>query len=119
MFNYNKKPPKIKCEVCGELDSKILDHHHIVPRTDPNSNNNGMNLAVLCASCHRKHHTGSLHIIGVFPSTSGRILIYEIDGKKNLDIDVPYYIPKAKEKVSYDETAQSDGIEQKSDSKKS
>lgn len=115
MFNYKKKPPKIKCEVCGENNKEVLDHHHIIPRTDPNCTNHGLNLAVICSNCHRKTHANILKIIGVYPSTSGRVLIYEIDGKKNLDIDVPYYIPKAKEKVSHDETTRSDGTEQESD----
>ena len=37
--------------------------------------------------------TDRLKIIGVYPSTklpNKRTLIYELDGVKNLDIDVPY-----------------------------
>lgn len=91
--------PKIKCEVCGESDKKILEKHHIIPRTDPNCTNDDMNIAILCGNCHSKLHTGSLKIIGVFPSTdpTGFTLIYELDGKKNLDIDKPYVEIKKKE----------------------
>jgi len=89
--------PKVKCEVCGELDVKILEKHHIIPRTDLNCTNDDLNIAVLCASCHSKFHTGSLKIIGVFPSTAGFTLVYELNGKKNLDLDEPYLQPKKKE----------------------
>ena len=91
--------PKIKCEVCGERDVKILEKHHIIPRTDLNCTNDDLNIAVLCASCHSKLHTKSLKIIGVFPSTdpTGFTLVYELYGKKNIDIDEPYLVPQKKE----------------------
>ncbi len=81
------KRPKIECEICGEQDSEILHRHHIIPRTDPECTNDDMNLAVICPSCHSKHHDGRLEIYGVLPGTrppTGRILVYEIDGKCNI-----------------------------------
>lgn len=101
----SKKRPKIQCEVCGEKDIKILERHHIIPRTDPDCTHDDFNIAILCPSCHSKVHTGSLRIIGVFPGTrppSGVILVYELDGVKNVDIDEAYFTPKPKSmKVSY------------------
>lgn len=88
-----KKPkhrPKIECEVCGEKDIKVLDRHHIIPRTDPRCTNDDYNLAILCSSCHRKVHAGKIKIIGVFPGTkppSGLILVYEINEKANVEIE--------------------------------
>lgn len=74
------KRPKIVCEICGEKNTKVLDRHHIIPRTDPKCTNDDYNLAIICSSCHRKVHAGAIKIIGVFPGTkppTGRILIYE------------------------------------------
>ena len=114
------KRPKIVCEVCGETDTKILERHHIIPRTELNCTNDDYNLGILCSSCHSKTHTGSLKIIGVFPGTrppSGRVLIYELDGVKNIDIDEPYYTPKPQEmKVHYGpESSDPNGSEQEGD----
>lgn len=83
---------KDKCEVCGEQNSKLLDLHHIIEQNNINSTNHKSNLAILCANCHRKVHTKQLIIYGTIPSTSlpnKRTLIFEIDGKKNLDIEMP------------------------------
>ncbi len=85
---------KYECEICGEKDKSTLDFHHITPKTDPNCSENSFNRACLCSSCHRKTHSGSIKIIGLFPSThgiNGRTLIYEKNGVKNLDVDEPYY----------------------------
>jgi translation initiation factor RLI1 len=87
------------CEVCGEADLSVLDFHHITPRTDSNSTNDNLNLCILCSTCHRKSHSGSIKIIGLFPSTqlpNRRTLIYKMNGVKNLDIDEPYYTSKSK-----------------------
>jgi len=98
MKNLTKKPKKTNCEICGTKEKATLELHHIIPRTDPNCNNHGMNLACICASCHKLHHAGEITIIGVYPSThpSGRTLIYERHGKSNVPgINEPYYTPKA------------------------
>jgi len=94
---FTPKRPKIQCEVCGESDSSILERHHIIERTDLNCTNDDFNIAILCPSCHTKLHTGRLKIIGVYPGTrppTGRVLVYELDGVKNLDLDEAYFIPK-------------------------
>jgi Predicted restriction endonuclease len=87
---------KDKCEIesCNVTDSNLLHLHHIIERTEINTNNSNFNLAILCANCHALTHSGRLKIIGVYPSTklpNKRVLIYELDGKKNIDgIDTPY-----------------------------
>jgi hypothetical protein len=72
----------------------LLEFHHIIERTELNTSNNSYNLAILCSNCHGLLHSGRLRIIGVYPSTlppNGRTLIYELDGKRNIDgIDKPY-----------------------------
>lgn len=87
---------KSKCEVesCSITDSDLLHLHHIIERTELNTNNDNFNLAILCANCHGLTHSGRLKIIGVFPSTkspNNRTLIYELDGKRNIEgVDTPY-----------------------------
>lgn len=87
---------KNKCEIesCNVTDPGLLELHHIIERTELNTTNHDFNLAILCANCHALTHTGRLKIIGVYPSTklpNKRILIYELDGKRNIEgIDVPY-----------------------------
>ena len=86
---------KNKCEIatCNITDSNLLHLHHIIERTEVNTTNDHLNLALLCANCHTLVHTGKIKIIGVFPSTklpNKRTLVYEVDGIKNLDIDKPY-----------------------------
>ena len=91
----SKKLIKNKCEIesCNVSDPNLLHLHHIIERTQINTTNHPSNLAILCANCHALTHTGKLKIIGVYPSTklpNCRTLIYELNGKKNLDIDAPY-----------------------------
>lgn len=86
---------KNKCEIesCHIDDPNLLEFHHIIERTKINTTNNNFNLAILCGNCHALTHSERLKIIGVYPSTklpNKRTLIYELDGKKNIDIDVPY-----------------------------
>ncbi len=87
---------KNKCEIetCSVSDPKLLELHHIIERTELNTTNHDFNLAILCANCHAMTHTGRLKIIGVYPATlppNGRILVYELDGKRNIEgIDKPY-----------------------------
>lgn len=86
---------KNKCEIEGCLidDADALHLHHIIERTKLNTTNNPFNLAILCAVHHELTHSGRLKIIGVYPSTqppNGRTLVYEFDGKKNIDIELPY-----------------------------
>lgn len=87
---------KNKCEIesCNVTDPNLLHLHHIIERTEVNTNNNDFNLAILCANCHGLTHSGRLKIIGVYPSTqlpNKRTLIYELDGKRNIEgINRPY-----------------------------
>jgi hypothetical protein len=96
----------ICCEICGEDDKATLHKHHVVPRTDGNSDNNPMNLAILCSNCHNKIHHGSLKVIGIYPSTKlpyRRTVIFEENGNSNVpQIKEPYYIPQAKSMRVYD-----------------
>jgi hypothetical protein len=88
-----------KCEIEECNETLNLHKHHITERTEINTNNDPMNLAILCPNCHAKTHSGVLKIIGIFPSTklpNKRTLVYELDGKKNVDIDEPYYVPENK-----------------------
>lgn len=83
-----KKLHKEYCEIedCGETNSAVLHHHHIVERTEIGTNNHPSNLAVLCANCHTALHRGQIKIIGVFPATNpqGRILVYIKNGVCNV-----------------------------------
>ena len=82
-----KKRPKIVCEVCGEENQSVLHRHHIVERTEIETTNDDFNIAIVCANCHAKIHTGELEIVGVFPGTrppTGRILVYRINGICNV-----------------------------------
>ena len=87
---------KNKCEIetCTVSDPNLLQWHHIIERTEINTTNNPFNLALLCSNCHLLTHSGKIRIIGVYPGTrppNGRILVYELDGKKNVEgIDEPY-----------------------------
>lgn len=95
----NKKIIKNKCEIEDCDETLNLELHHIIPRTDPRCTNNNSNLCVLCQNHHALTHSGQLILIGFYPSTkqpNNRTLIYSLYGKKNLDIEIPYYniLPK-------------------------
>lgn len=83
-----------KCEIEGCSETDNLHLHHIIERTEINTNNHPFNLSILCPNHHSYVHSGRLKIIGVYPSTqlpNGRTLVYELDGKKNIEgIDKPY-----------------------------
>lgn len=84
---------KDKCEISECNETENLHLHHIVERTEINTTNHSYNLCILCPNHHAYTHSGKLKIIGVYPSTklpNKRTLIYELDGKKNIDIDEPY-----------------------------
>ncbi len=87
---------KNKCEIesCDVDDPKLLELHHIVERTEENTNNNPFNLAILCSLHHSMIDTDKLKIIGVFPSTlppNNRTLVYILNGIPNIEgITEPY-----------------------------
>lgn len=93
-----KRQPKLiknKCEIaeCNVTQEAALHLHHIIERTDINCTNDNFNLAILCAVHHELLHDGQLKIIGVYPATvkpNNRILVYELNGVKNIDLDAPY-----------------------------
>ena len=91
-----KKIIKNKCEIdnCNICDPNLLELHHIIQRTEQNTTNNQMNLAILCCLHHKMIDNGRLKIISIYPSTklpNCRSLVYILDGKKNIDIDEPYF----------------------------
>lgn len=93
---------KDKCEICGELNKKVIDFHHIIPQEEINSTNHPTNIAIICANCHRRVHANEIVIFGTLPSTklpNKRILIYSIDGVKNLEIDFPNRFLNKSEKI--------------------
>lgn len=91
----NKKLIKNKCEIegCDVIDASALHFHHIIGRKEIGTSNDPFNLAILCSVHHNLVHSGKIKIIGVYPSTkppNHRMLIYELNGERNLDIDEPY-----------------------------
>lgn len=80
-----------KCEIEGCNITDCLELHHIIEQHNLNTTNHNYNLAILCPYHHALVGT-KLRIIGVYPATippNNRILVYELDGKKNIDIDEP------------------------------
>jgi len=76
--------PKLRkdaCEICAFNSVAALNIHHIIPRCDPRCTNNNNNLAVVCHTCHDLIHVGEIVIIGVYPSTSGRKLLWFREGQ--------------------------------------
>ncbi len=65
---WNAKLQRQTCEVCGHNVVRDLEVHHLQPRAEGGSNEL-RNLAVLCETCHDKHHNGELDI-GLLVQTS-------------------------------------------------
>lgn len=92
-----RKLIKNKCEIEDCKETKNLQLHHIIQRTDLKTNNHPLNLCILCPNHHNLIHSGELKIIGVYPSTkppNGRTVVYELNGVKNVDIDIPFVVFK-------------------------
>ena len=90
---------KNKCEIEGCEEVENLHLHHIIERTAQNTTNHVFNMSILCPNHHNYVHSGRIKIIGIFPSTkmpNKRTLVYELDGKKNVNIDSAYisFIPQ-------------------------
>jgi uncharacterized membrane protein len=64
--------------VCGFDNPHALNIHHVIPRCDPRSTNDNINLAILCHTCHDLVHAGDIIILGVFSSTAlgGRTVVW-------------------------------------------
>jgi hypothetical protein len=73
---------KVYCEVCGELNKKILHRHHIIPQCDKRCSNKDKNIAILCPNCHTKVHEGEIIIIGLYESTDGLKLMWFKKGEE-------------------------------------
>lgn len=73
---------KLKCDVCGEVDSKILNRHHIIPQCDERCTNKDFNISILCPNCHTKVHEGDIIIIGLYQSTDGWKLLWFKKGEE-------------------------------------
>lgn len=94
-----KKLIKNKCEIlgCNITDPELLHLHHIIERVQVNTSNEPGNLAILCPNHHGMVHAGNLTILGVVSATiqpNNRILVYILDGVKNIDVEVPVYYVK-------------------------
>jgi 5-methylcytosine-specific restriction endonuclease McrA len=73
------------CEICGVDYS--LHKHHVIERTEKDTNNKNHNLAILCANCHGLVHSKVIKIIDIFPSTQqpySRTVVYVKDGVCNV-----------------------------------
>jgi len=84
-----------KCEIEGCEERENLHLHHICERTEVNTTNHPMNLAILCANHHGYTHSGRLKVIGVYPGSrlpNGRILVYVLDGTANVPGIVEPYV---------------------------
>lgn len=85
---------KNKCEIEGCQETDNLHLHHIIERTEENTNNHPYNLCIICPNHHAACHSKRLEVIGVFPSTKPpnfRTLVYKLDGVCNIEgITNPY-----------------------------
>ena len=59
--SWNSDIRRRACEVCGAALQSALEVHHIQARAD-GGGNQARNLAVLCESCHDKHHAGEITV---------------------------------------------------------
>jgi hypothetical protein len=59
--SWNSDIRRRACEVCGCPLQAALEVHHIQARAD-GGGNQARNLAVLCAVCHDKHHSGEITV---------------------------------------------------------
>lgn len=74
--------PKIKCEICGNNNKKVLHWHHIIPRMDSRCTNTDFNIACVCSNCHNEIHAGQIIIIGVYKTTGGLKPLWFKEGQK-------------------------------------
>lgn len=69
-----------KCAICKNDIYDVLDVHRIEEGGEYVSRN----CVVLCANCHRLHHSGHLTIIDKKYSTGGWVIIYNINGEEQI-----------------------------------
>ena len=86
--SWNAQIQRQACEMCGHAIIRNLEVHHLTPRAEGGSNVL-RNLAVLCETCHDKHHAGELEV-GELQMTS--------DGLERSTVVSETTITKAKKK---------------------
>jgi len=70
------------CCFCKEDDTDLLDSHRMLPGKDGGKYNR-WNALTVCATCHRKCHSGRIEIIGKYNSTSGHpVILYKENGEE-------------------------------------
>ena len=97
---WNAAIQRVSCSSCGETFSRELQIHHLEERhkaTADKRNEDGLalnhvrNLAVLCTSCHAKHHANLLHV-GPVEDTS--------EGPKRQVLDLSKFIHPPSESIT-------------------
>ena len=62
--------------ICGNKEYNLLDTHRWKTEGKDGGKYNNFNCLCTCANCHRLIHAGKITIIGVYNSTSGKVLNY-------------------------------------------
>lgn len=73
-----KKLVEKKCYFCGEDNYDLLDAHRIIPGEEGGKYHDH-NILVVCATHHRKIHSGCIVILGKHYSTLGRWLLHYVE----------------------------------------
>jgi len=68
--SWNAAIQRNSCEMCGSAVVRDLEVHHITQRSE-GGDNSLRNLAVLCESCHDRHHAGELEVGPLVMTTDG------------------------------------------------
>jgi DNA mismatch repair protein MutS len=98
--SWNASITRQYCSSCGSAVEKELEVHHLEERANATSNkrnkdgtalNHVRNLAVLCQTCHDKHHAGLLHVGPVEDTSQG-------PKRKILDLSQYAHVPESKAK---------------------
>lgn len=99
---YNSEVFVDTCGVCGERATEV---HHIRYQKDAQSGrhdhvpmNHASNLVALCEACHKKEHSGELHVKGWIQTTNGRVLQVAASS-----LDVAQVAHSISERVKYNE----------------
>ena len=72
---------RMPCDVCEQPE--YLVEHHIRGREIQNPNHPS-NLANICPNCHYKIHKGDIILEQWLSSTSGKQLIFHLNGEKSI-----------------------------------
>lgn len=68
--SWNTLIQRQACEVCGHAVVRDLEVHHLQERSQ-GGNNSLRNLAVLCDSCHDRHHNGEIEVGELVQTSDG------------------------------------------------